>query len=326
MAATTGKSKSKKLKTTASTTTTSDTTSATATNSNHHSGGNGGKHGGVSYHQRFVPVDPIKHAPSILCASLEAAASQQQQQQHDFRLEFCARERSLPYARMIHGRMLLGAIDLNLQLVDAKACFLLAEATIWMLKNMVTRLIARSKFRHKLRALSSLERYTSAHVSDERVLANQRRRLNTATANAGFHVDPAALMRKVRHHPDRMDDDNDDDTDETMQRSQEAEEEEEEEEDDDERRELAELANDLNNCLVAPVRKLPITLFDLKQLLQDNKASLMPSHSVYTMNMERAICKLTYDIDEQDGDSDDDHDDGGDDCDGQKTLAGTSSP
>ena len=85
------------------------------------------------YNLRFVPVDPIKHAPSILTASLQSAAMASQ----DFSLEFCARERTLPYAKMIHSRMLLAALDFNLAHVDMQAVFLLAEATIVMLKNIV---------------------------------------------------------------------------------------------------------------------------------------------------------------------------------------------
>jgi hypothetical protein len=68
------------------------------------------------YNLRFIPVDPIKHAPSILTASLQSAAMANR----DFSLEFCARERTLPYAKMIHSRMLLTALDFNLAHVVKK--------------------------------------------------------------------------------------------------------------------------------------------------------------------------------------------------------------
>lgn len=66
----------------------------------------------AKYNHRFMPVDPIKHAPTIQTASLYSAAMASRSD--EFALEFCARERTLPYARMIHSRMLLGALDHNL--------------------------------------------------------------------------------------------------------------------------------------------------------------------------------------------------------------------
>lgn len=66
----------------------------------------------TKYNLRFVPVDPIKYAPTIQTASLQSAAMASRGD--EFVLEFCARERTLPYARMIHSRMLLSSLDHNL--------------------------------------------------------------------------------------------------------------------------------------------------------------------------------------------------------------------
>jgi hypothetical protein len=81
----------------------------------------------ASCHLRFVPVDPIKHAPSLIAPSFDTAHFADK----DFSLEFCSRERSLPYFKMIHGRLLLGAIDHRLEHVDIKAVFLLGEVIFY---------------------------------------------------------------------------------------------------------------------------------------------------------------------------------------------------
>jgi hypothetical protein len=127
-----------------------------------------------SFNMRFVPVDPIKHAPSIITASIETA---QMASNKEFSLEFCAREKTLPYAKMIHNRMLLSAIDFNLQHVDIKAVFLLAEATVWLLKNIIQKISSRSKFRQKLRVQYAHEKFMNENISDERVRNRHRKNL-----------------------------------------------------------------------------------------------------------------------------------------------------
>ena len=108
-----------------------------------------------------------KHAPSIASASMEAAYMASNQ---EFSLDFCARERTLPYAKMIHNRMLLGAIDHNLQQVDIKAVFLLAEATVWLLINIITKLNLRSKFKQSLSSQSALEETAGEFSASEEKL------------------------------------------------------------------------------------------------------------------------------------------------------------
>jgi hypothetical protein len=241
----------------------------------------------ASYHLRFVPVDPIKHAPSIILASIETARLASQ----DFSLEFCARERSLPFAKMIHGRMLVSAIDYNISQVDPKAVFLLAEATICMLKNILTKLISRNKFKNKLRYLSVHDSYRSKHITDIRVLDKQNERLNRNIINE-FKLDPS-LINKLKN------DDNEDimiESEEDLKENY---------KDENELNELKNFSNDLNNQFLVPVKKQKITLFDLKNLLEISKSSLMPSHSIYTINMEKTICSMWHESDDSDSTEED---------------------
>jgi hypothetical protein len=65
-------------------------------------------------------------------------------------------------------------------------------------------------------------------------------------------------------------------------------------------KELKELSNDLNNRALVPVKKLPISLFDLKNLLESSKSTLMPSHSIYTINMEKTVCSMWHESEDDD--------------------------
>ena len=38
-------------------------------------------------------------------------------------LEYCSRERSLPYVKMIHGRLLVSALDMNIDNLDVNCVF-----------------------------------------------------------------------------------------------------------------------------------------------------------------------------------------------------------
>lgn len=214
------------------------------------------------YNLRFVPVDPIKHAPSIITASIETAALASQ----DFSLEFCAREKSLPYAKMIHSRMLLGAIDFNLQQVDIKAVFLLAEATICVLRTIICKLVSRSKFRSKLRSEEAYEEFKKkSNLSEDRILNSHRARSNK-NVSSQFEIDDK-LMEKLKteisQNYEFIQNDSENETDQSLN------EENEEDEDLEDKKELRKFSNDLiNNKLKTPVKQLPITLFDLKNLLQ----------------------------------------------------------
>lgn len=209
----------------------------------------------TSYHLRFVPVDSIKHAPSIITPSFETAHFADK----DFSLEFCSRERSLPYFKMIHGRLLLGAIDYNLQHIDIKAVFLLAEATVWMLKSIITKLSSRSNFKHKLRRESAYENYKRTCLTDKKILGahekNMDRLVSQEDTNDRFEIDPN--MFKVKKDTEcQVEFDSDDQEmicDDEIVEQKEA---------------LKGFRNQMNNPLIVPQKKLPATLFDLKNLLQ----------------------------------------------------------
>ena len=90
------------------------------------------------YRHRFVPVDAMMMAPQ---AQIKDNLS--------FDLEFCSKERSIPYLNMIHGRVLVFSLEYNIETIDRNCIFLLAEATITLLKNILSKLIQKHKFRRR---------------------------------------------------------------------------------------------------------------------------------------------------------------------------------
>lgn len=205
---------------------------------------------------RFVPVDSIKHAPSILNHSLETVA----QSRKDFALEFCARERSLPYFRMIHNRLLLGAIDFNLQNIDIKTVFLLAEATIWLLKNIISMLASRSQFKKAIRCESAYEKYRETHHLNEPIPPLKKKRTHTEVYSE-FDFCPSILKKQKKQLAAQDQVEEHDECSLSATASIHL-------IDSEEKEALESLSSNLNNPAIVPITKLPTTLFDLKNLLQ----------------------------------------------------------
>jgi hypothetical protein len=195
---------------------------------------------------RFVSVDSIKHSPSIQTSSLESAA----QSTKDFSLEFCSRERSLPYFKMIHNRLLLGAIDYNLKNIDIKAVFLLAEATIWLLKNIITKLASRSEFKQRIRCESAHENYKINKMKCLNEINEERKKSQIVNE---LKLGGNDFKRAKYDDNDFIEEEENDDEDEVNTK---------------EKKVLEDLSDDLKNPAIVPVQKLPTTLFDLKNLLQ----------------------------------------------------------
>lgn len=151
---------------------------------------------------------------------------------------------------MIHNRMLVTAVDYNLKQIDVKAVFLLAEATIYMLKNVITKLASRSKFKHELRCQSVLDLYEKSCITDRKVLEQHRKRL--VRPDGKFELDPG-LLEKIRDEKD-SEEENEMEQMETSASRQD--------------NELEDISNDLNNPMIVPVKRIPSTLYDLKNLLQ----------------------------------------------------------
>lgn len=195
------------------------------------------------YNLRFVPVDPIKHAPSIVTASLETAAIASQ----DFKLEFCAREKSLPYAKMIHNRMILASIDHNIPQVDIKSVFLLAEATIWLLKNIIEKLVSRSKFKNRIRTDFLFDNYKQNGLISKKCVNDYEKLKNCFTIDENIlenlynETNPSKNLDDENEQEFKMDVDQSD------------------------LQELKEISDDMNRI---NAKKLPINLYDLKNLLQ----------------------------------------------------------
>lgn len=84
--------------------------------------------------RRFKSQDPLKYAQIV--DSVE---------QNYVNLEYCSRERLLPYIKMIHGRLLMMCLENDLQSFDLNCVCLIAEAAVLLLKNILTKLIQTHK-------------------------------------------------------------------------------------------------------------------------------------------------------------------------------------
>ena len=186
---------------------------------------------------RFVPVDSIKHSPSIFLSSLETAVTNQ-----DFSLEFCSRERSLPYFKMIHSRVLLGAIDANLQSIDLKTVFLLAEATIWFLKNIVSQLASRSELKNRIRCESAYENFKINQVKNGIIINGRRKKVSITLKN----FDSIPIIYKKSNQIKNANNSVINEEEEIQNI----------------------MTNNAKNPSVVPINKLPTTLFDLQTLLR----------------------------------------------------------
>ncbi|CAF1020177.1 unnamed protein product [Brachionus calyciflorus] len=204
---------------------------------------------GNKYNLRFVPVDPIKHAPSIITASLETAALASQ----DYSLEFCAREKSLPYAKMIHNRLMLGALDQNIQQVDPKAAFLIAEATIWILRTIIEKLVSRSKFKDKLRSDFLYRKYKDNNSISKKSIKDYEIELDKYSLD---DIDFKSIIDRETNGDKSLDED-------TMEVDKNL--------DDENIHEMNEIKSILNDMNKLKAKKLPLNLMDLKILFQVNR-------------------------------------------------------
>jgi hypothetical protein len=161
--------------------------------------------------------------------------------------------------------MLVSAVDFSLQSIDIKAVFLLAEATIFMLKKILTKLISRSKFKHELRTKAVYDMYEKNCVTDKKLLDLHERRLN-ANKNNQFDID-SNLINTLKSDINNLDDI------EVLEYNKNKSKNEQNQFDGENKSEIENISNDLCNTMNVPVRRLPINLFDLKSLLQ---ASFQP--------------------------------------------------
>ena len=158
------------------------------------------------------------------------------------------------------GRMLVSAVDFSLQSIDIKAVFLLAEATIFMLKKILTKLISRSKFKHELRTKAVYDMYEKNCITDKKLLDLHEKRLN-ANKNNQFDID-SDLINTLKSDIDNLDDT------EVPEYSKNKSKNEQNQFEAENKSEIENISNDLCNTMNVPVRRLPINLFDLKSLLQ----------------------------------------------------------
>lgn len=90
----------------------------------------------------FIPADLMKLIPKPDLYDLNMMSKRQYYLKN---LEFCSTEHSLPYVRMIHNRILLTILELNIEYTDLHCIYLIAESTMYLLKNILTKLIDHHK-------------------------------------------------------------------------------------------------------------------------------------------------------------------------------------
>ena len=166
------------------------------------------------------------------------------------------------YSFIQKGRMLVAAVDFSLQSVDIKAVFLLAEATIFMLKNILTKLVSRSKFKHQVRSNAVYDLYEKNCISDKKLLEMHQKRMNS-NKNNQFEIDSELINILKSDINDIEEIDALLESNNTKSKN-----EHNEFEAEGNKSELDDISNDLTNIMNVPVKRLPINLFDLKMLLQ----------------------------------------------------------
>ena len=184
-------------------------------------------------------------------------------------LSFAYREPTLPDVSLIHGRMLLMAWEEGLESVEERAVELVKTAVEMQLRKLVTALVAsrngfklrEGKFPHSYGAkipnpwlLNTQNRF----LRDSRGVAEVADSLEVPVSADAKEFDPLVPVGRPAVQ-------------------------------DAEREALMEVA-----CAsgVTPVRR-PISCFDAFRLLKADR-SLIPSHTVYAINLERCIAKLYH--------------------------------
>jgi len=175
-------------------------------------------------------------------------------------VQFCARESTLPDVSLVHGRLLVAAWEEGLEGVEENAVKLALAAAEQQLRRIITCLL---KTRNSWAVTEGVEHSVGAAAPDPWLLNTQTRRKVGSTREGAV---TATLLNEHCLAPTRR---------EEVDRAE------------------AEAMYSLALARPAPPHPAPLGLFDLLAALQGDK-TVIPSHSVYTINVERIIMRLHH--------------------------------
>jgi len=176
-------------------------------------------------------------------------------------LQFLAREKTLPDVSLIHGRLLVAAWEEGLEGVEDEAVSLTLAAVEQQLRRLVTSLVTS---RNSWRQFGGMKCSAGVPAPDPWLLNTQTKRDQIRNKDGGAALQ-ATILNSVCIAPvDRNEID------------------------------VAE-AEGVYNLALGAKRKhsRPLDLFDLMSALKKDR-SVIPSHSVYSINMERIVMKLHH--------------------------------
>ena len=195
---------------------------------------------------------------TALCAT-ELTTVNVSQEEKD--LKFCWRERTLPDIALIHGRLLVAAWEEGLEGVEDAAVQLTLAAAEQQLRRLVTAVV---RSRNSWRERNGMGHGHGVGAPDPWLLNTQTRRQHMLHSSQAAALQ-ATILNSVCVAPV-----NSEDIDKTE-------------------------TEGLYNMALGVKRKhsRPLDLFDLMSALKKDRA-VIPSHSVYSINMERIVMKLHH--------------------------------
>jgi len=197
---------------------------------------------------------------SVGSCAVEMSSSPKTITQEEKSLQFCSRESTMPDISLIHGRLLVAAWEEGLEGVEDEAVAMTLAAAEQQLRKIISCLVMS---RNSWRARDGLTHSVGVGAPDPWLLNTQtKRRLaggDGGTLQASLH-NPHCVAPVDREEADR-----------------------------------AEAEGMYSSALATKSRHSnPMNLFDLLTALQANKA-VIPSHTVYSTNVERIIMRLHHD-------------------------------
>ena len=195
---------------------------------------------------------------TTLCAPELSVVSVSQEEKN---VKFCARESVMPDIALIHGRLLVSAWEEGLEGVEDEAVQLTLAAAEQQLRRLVTAVImSRNSWREK----SGVKHCVGVGAADPWLLNTQTKRNQLRDKHAAAALQ-ATILNSACLAPVNSED---------IDRTE---------------------TEGLYNSALAVKRRhsRPLDLYDLMSTLKKDRA-IIPSHSVYSINMERIIMKLHH--------------------------------
>jgi len=209
-----------------------------------------------------TPACAPEVGPSIPSAGGVSGVTSVSLREEERSVKFCAREGTLPDIALIHGRLMVGAWEEGLEEVEDQVVQLVLVAVEQQIRKLLTALLqTRNSWRVKEGLPYAMGRNSAPNPW---LLNTQAKRRRTATEGACV----STTLNELGLAPTPREDI--------------------------ERAECEALYNSALSCSQGEERR-PLDLFHLLSALQADR-SILPSHSVYSLNVERVIMRLHHPV------------------------------